>query len=160
MSNSNRVTEPVPAPVIADVLAKLKEVRTLLQPYVQALTPDERRALPKMSDKTVAFVEKVNLYTTSNPEFAPAFMHADELHSDLAMVVGLRPILDICDQLCSNVDDTNMLAGSEAYVQALMYYNSVKLAARTGQPSAKPIYDDLSMRFPGATRKAPLAPVG
>lgn len=160
MSNSNRVTEPVPASVIAEVLAKLKEVKTLLQPFMEALTPDERRTLPKMSDKTVAFVEKVNLYTKNNPEFAPAFMHADELHADLDMVVGLRPILDICEQLCSNVDDTNMLAGSEAYVQALMYYNSVKLAARTGQPNAKPIYEDLSIRFPGTTRKASSKQIG
>ena len=159
MSNSNRVATAIPANVLAEATAKLNEVRSLLQPYLQALTVDERRHLAKMSDKTLAFVAKVDLYTTSNPEFTPAFMHADELHVDVKVVEALRPILDLCEQLCSNVDDTSMLAGSEAYVAALMYYSSVKLAAKTGQPNAKPIYDDLSVRFPGKPRGSSPAPV-
>ena len=156
MSNANRVSADIPAAVITDVTNKLNEVRALLLPYLEALTPDERRTIPKMSDKTIAFVNKTETYTISNPEFAPGFMEVAEFSKDMQVVVELKPILDICEQLVSNIDDTSMLAGSEAYVQALMYYNGVKLAAKTGQASARPIYDDLSVRFPGATRKTPL----
>jgi hypothetical protein len=42
-----------------------------------------------------------------------------------------------------------MLAGSEAYIAALAYYNSVKQAAKMNVPGARAIYDDLSKRFPG-----------
>jgi len=156
MSNANRVSADIPAAVITEVTTKLNEVRALLVPYLEALTPEERRTLPKMSDKTIAFVNKTETYTISNPEFAPGFMEVAEFAKDMQVVVELKPILDICEQLVSNLDDTSMLAGSEAYVQALMYYNGVKLAAKTGQASARPIYDDLSVRFPGATRKTPL----
>jgi hypothetical protein len=156
MSNANRVSADIPAAVITDVTTKLNEVRALLQPYLQALTPEERRTLPKMSDKSIAFVNKAETYSVSNPEFAPAFMQVAEFSKDMHLVTELKPILDICEQLVSNIDDTSMLAGSEAYVEALMYYNSVKLAAKTGQASARPIYDDLSMRFPGVARKTPI----
>ncbi|MNW16927.1 hypothetical protein D3C71_2159470 [compost metagenome] len=44
--------------------------------------------------------------------------------------------------------DTIMLTGHEAYVQALYYYGSVKLAARAGDAEAKTIAEDLSKRFP------------
>lgn len=154
MSAPNRVSADISAAVITDVTTKLNEVRVLLQPYLQALAPDERRSLPKMSDKSIAFVNKVETYTNSNPEFAPAFMQVAEFEKDFLLVEELKPLLDICEQLCSNIDDTSMLGGSEAYVAALMYYNSVKMAAKTGQASARPICDDLSMRFPGFKHRA------
>ena len=87
-----------------------------------------------MSEKSIAFVNKVETYTNSNPEFAPAFMQVAEFEKDFLLVEELKPLLDICEQLCSNIDDTSMLVGNEAYVAALMYYNSVKMAAKTGRP--------------------------
>jgi len=53
MSAPNRVSTEIPTAVLTDVTTKLNEMRTL-QPYLQALTPDERRSLPKMSDKSIA----------------------------------------------------------------------------------------------------------
>lgn len=43
-----------------------------------------------------------------------------------------------------------MLSGHEAYVQALYYYGSVKLAAKAGDTEAKTIVEDLSKRFPNS----------
>jgi len=59
-------------------------------------------------------------------------MQVAEFEKDFLLLEELKPLLDICEQLCSNIDDTSMLGGSEAYVAALMYYNSVKMAAKTG----------------------------
>jgi len=39
-------------------------------------------------------------------------------------------------QLCNNLDDTEMVAGSEAYVNSLLYYNNVKEAGRNGIPGS------------------------
>lgn len=153
MSAPNRVSADIPAAVITEVTTKLKEAGVLLLPYLQALTTEERQTLPKMSDKSIAFVNKAATYSASNPEFAPSFMEVGEFTKDMRLVQQLKPILDICKQLSSNIDDTSMLGGSEAYVEALIYYNSVKMAAKTGQANARVIYDDLSMRFPGVSRK-------
>jgi hypothetical protein len=58
------------------------------------------------------------------------------------------------NQLHENVDDTTMVAGSEAYQFALIFYNSVKMAARQDIPGAKAIYGELKKRFPGPKRKS------
>jgi len=40
-----------------------------------------------------------------------------------------------------------MMAGSDAYVGALSYYNSVKYGAKVNAADAKVIYEDLKQRF-------------
>lgn len=153
MSTPNRINVSIPPAIIADALAKLKEVVKLLEPYLESLTVEERKTIPKMSDKTVAFVTKTEAYTDTNLEFAPAYMEIPAFKNDIALVTDLKDLLDIVTQLAGNIDDTSMLAGSEAYIAALLYYNSVKGAVKAGQPNAKPIYEDLAKRFPGPKRK-------
>jgi hypothetical protein len=43
----------------------------------------------------------------------------------------LRVLLNKLEQLTREIEDTIMLSGSEAFTQALSYYNSVKQAAKT-----------------------------
>jgi hypothetical protein len=51
--------------VIEKVLKALQESKAALNPYLQALTDVEKRALFKMGDKTIATVKKV--YRLQNP---------------------------------------------------------------------------------------------
>jgi hypothetical protein len=52
------------------------------------------------------------------------------------------------------VDDTKMIAGSEAYQATLVFYKSVKVAAAQDIPGAKVVYDELKTRFPGSKRRS------
>jgi hypothetical protein len=153
--STNRISVSIPADVITQATAALNQAKALLQPYLQTLTVEERRDLPKMSDKSLSFVSKVNDYSGSNPEFSPFYLNAGELHLDFETSSALKPVFDLCEQICSNIDDTRLLSGSEAYTSALMYYNSVQMAAKTGQTNAKPILEDLRQRFAGMGRKKP-----
>ena len=157
MANPNRISIDIPQQVITDVINSLTAIRNSLQPYLQSLTVDDRQTLPKMSNKTVSFVNKIKDYVDTNPEFAPSFLDVPELRKDIAAVNALKPLNDICEQLASNLNDTIMLLGSEAYQASLIYYANVKLASHTGQANAKPVYEDLSERFPG-TRKVKQVP--
>lgn len=159
MNKENVVSIQIPAADLATVLKKLKEINDVLKPYLVALTPDERKQIAKMSDKTQPFVEKVQDYAKSNPEFAPAYMNVAELNVDMKAVYDLTSILQMVQPLCDNVNDTEMMSGSEAYTAALTYYNSVKQAAKMNVPSAKAIYEDLRKRFEGqgAVSRKPLA---
>jgi hypothetical protein len=47
-----------------------------------------------------------------------------------------------------------MVAGSEAYQSSLIFYNSVKMAARQDIPGAKAIYEELKKRFPGPKHRS------
>ena len=154
MSTPNRVSAEIPAAVITDVTTKLNEVTALLKPYLQALTEQERQDIPKMADKTFAFVTKTAAYTVSNPEFAPGFMDVPEFNKDFKLSAALKPMLDISKQLCDNLGDTAMLGGSESFVAALVYYGGVRMAAKNGEPAARAIYDDLKLRFPGRKKNS------
>ncbi len=100
-----------------------------------------------MGDKTIATVQKVKMYITTNPEFAPVYMDKTEFLKDEMVVTGLKPLANLAEQLASDLDDTIMLAGSEALVASMMYYGTVKEAASKAVTTAKPIYEDLSQRF-------------
>jgi hypothetical protein len=150
MSINNQISVEIPQIVLDEVSQKLQDCKTLLAPYLYGLTKDERKGLFKMGDKTVATVQKVKSYLTTNPEFAPGYMDKQEFLKDEAVVSGLNPISNIARQLSSDLDDTIMLAGSEALVAAMLYYGMSKQAATNGVITAKPVYDDLKQRF---TRK-------
>jgi len=62
----------------------------LLAPYLVLLTRDERHDLPKMSEKSLSFISKVNDYCASNPEFVPTFLDAAELDKDFEAVAALK----------------------------------------------------------------------
>jgi len=149
MDSHNKVSVTVPQEVLTAVQQKLQETATLLAPYLQSITIEERQHLPKMSDKTVSFVMKTQGYTLTNAGFAPGFLNMAELAKDAALVNALSPVYNLAEQLAGNINDTIMLAGSEAYTACLLYYGSVKAAALSGVASARPIYEDLKQRFSG-----------
>jgi hypothetical protein len=153
MSAENRVSIEVADADNTAAIESIAKLKTALEPYLISLTSDERQQLPKMKDKTIGFVTKVIGYISSNPEFAPPYLDTNEMTKDLAAVNALNNFLKQLQQIVAGLDDTVMEAGSEAYVAALSYYNSVKQAAKTNVPNAKTIYEDLKQRFPGRSSK-------
>lgn len=147
MSSNNQISLEIPQNVISEATQKLQECKALLAPYLQALTAEQRKSLFKMGDKTVATVQKVKGYLATNPEFAPAYMDQAEFLKDEAVVSQLVPLENLSKQLASDIEDTVMLAGSEALTASLLYYGITKEAADKGVTTAKPVYDDLSQRF-------------
>lgn len=155
MSKENSISIVIPDDVLKKVRENLNLVAKELEPYVLALTPSQRKTIPKMADRSEPFVSKVLEYVQTNPEFCPPFMETGELKKDFDVVVSLMPILRSIEQINDNVNDTTMLAGSECYVLALSYYNSVKLAAKMNIPNAKAIHDDLKKRFESHGKRKP-----
>lgn len=153
MSQDNRISVVIPQQVIDDVLANIKKASDGLKPYLQGLTDEERQTLAKMGDKTLPFVSKSYAYCGSNADFAPNFLDIAELGKDLGTADALTPVMNALEVLRSDVDDTVLLCGNEAYTGARYYYNSVSFAAKNGNTSAKPIAEDLAKRFPGVKRK-------
>ena len=149
----------IPAADLQAAKAALEQVQQILAPYVIALTPEQRKTIPKMSDGTEPFVGKVIEYAESNPQFLPPFVDKGEFDKDWEAISGLLPLLRLCTQIQDTLSDTTMLAGSEAYISALSYYNSVKQAAKVNVPDAKAIYEDLCKRFNGQGRRSSSGPL-
>jgi hypothetical protein len=147
MSKDNLHTQSIPQDVVNEALRKFTEGYDILHPYLLALTTEERGSILKMGDKSVALVEKTVELAETNPQFCPPFFHLEDLKIDLADAVNLRVIRNRLQQLTREVDDTMMIAGSEAFTQTLSFYNVVKQAARDKIPGAQPLFDELKKRF-------------
>src|SRR5690554_3399696 len=152
MSTVNSISIQIPPADLQAVTDALAAIQTTLSPYLKALKPEERRKLLKMNDRTEPFVSKVMDYSATSPQFVPPYMEMQEIEYDWEAVQQLIPVLRAVSQLQSNLSDTVMLAGSESYVAALSYYNSVKMAAKMNVPDAKVIYEDLRKRFERPSR--------
>ncbi|SEG47641.1 hypothetical protein [Algoriphagus boritolerans] len=143
----NKISIVIPEEVLNEIRECLTRARTLMAPYAQSLTPKQRQKLPKMSDGTEAFVMKSLEFMGSDPQFNPPYIDVAELKKDLDAYFQLKPFDTLAKQLSDEFSDTVMLAGSEAYSVALVYYNTVKMGARMNVPGAKAIYEELRKRF-------------
>jgi hypothetical protein len=149
MANENRSMVAIPATVTDQITSLLNQANAALEPYVTSLTNEERKTIFKMSDKSQAFVQKVDTYTDTNPQFVPSFLNVEDLKIDFNNNAAIAPVLKLAEQLYYNLNDTGMVAGSEAFKGSLMYYNNVKQADKNGISNARSIYEDLQKRFPG-----------
>jgi hypothetical protein len=149
----NKHIQAIPQDVLTQAQTKINEASALLAPYIVALTPAERHELLKMGEKTIGFVEKAYDFAQQNPNLVPPYLDMAAFGTDFGDAHGLWTLVNSIRQLEENAGDTEMTAGSEAYQAALVFYQSVKMAAAQDIPGAKAVYEELRTRFPGGKRK-------
>jgi hypothetical protein len=157
MSSDNRISAALAAADLATIKTKINEIRALL-PFLISLPPAEREEMPKLGDKTLAFDEKCQTYMTNNPSLVPGFVTLTEVDKDRALRDALLEVLRELAPLLQAVTDTALLCGSETYMADLAFYQNVRQAARRGVTGTQAIFDDLRMRFPGASQPPPPTP--
>ena len=139
-----------------------KAMETIIEnlPGLVNLKAADRRALPKMGDKSFAFVSKAFEYAAQNPKVVPAFLDMAEFEKDTVGTAELKKVLISMHQLVEKLDDTTLLTGSDALASALVFYTALKGAAKAGEPGMKTVYADLQSRYPGhAKGTTPSSPV-
>ncbi len=133
------------------VMTAISTIKSKL-PFLVDLTAEERKALPKMGDKSQAFVTKALEVATQNPDFLPRAFDLDEMRRDVELFETMYPIVVALSQLQELVDDTAMAAGSEAYAAALQVYHYAKAS---GQGSGmEGMVNEMGQRFTRKPRKA------
>lgn len=147
----NRVSFSITPEVEQGILDAIAQIESDL-PMLINLSADDRHDLPKMGDKTLAFVTKSLEYAKQNPGVVPPFLNIPEFEKDVNAATSMSKILRPLKQLLERIDDTTMLAGSEAYSAALIFYGAVKGAAKADVGGMKTVYDDLQSRFPGKSK--------
>jgi len=144
----NRISVTISEEAQANILKALAVISQNL-PELVNLSASDRQMLPKMGDKSVAFVNKNLEYAKQNPAIVPTFLDLVEFEKDTVAANSIKKVLIPMEQLLEKLGDTYLLAGSEAYMAALIFYTAIKGAAKAGVPGMKTIYDDLQSRFPG-----------
>lgn len=138
---------------LQDIKAALATIEAKL-PFLIHLTPEERRKLFKMGNKSLAFVSNSLTAAQSNPDILPASFDLAEFLSDYQLAMTLTEVNLRLQQLSEKVDDTLMAVSSEAMNSSLTVYDYVKTAAKK-TPGLKAIADQLSERFKASRAKAP-----
>ena len=119
---------------------------------------EELRALPKIGDGRIPFVQKAADYCVSNPEHLPAVTNVPEFQKDLKAFLALREMVRPLRQILGNLENALAVSGSEAYEAARDYYKMVQFNAKLGVPGAQAIYDDLRQLFDIKNKSEPDEP--
>ena len=136
----------------AATLAAIETIKTKL-PFLIDLTPKERQELPKMGDKTQAFVFGVATLVSNDSSFLPRNFDEAAFAKDVALAKALQGIRQELLRLSELVDDTTVAAGSEAYVAALVAYKAAQENGRGEGLDA--LLDELGRRFARVSKPSP-----
>ncbi|MFA9192461.1 hypothetical protein AAGV28_13870 [Flavobacterium sp. FZUC8N2.13] len=163
MSNlsNNRVNVAATAAQVTAVKAAFQTIMTNL-PFLTGLTADERKSLNAIDVNNKVFAEDALAAAVNNPTLVPAYISVPNMQLDMTLFNQLDELSGLANQLCERIEDTKMLAGSEAYNVALSLYKSFGAAADAGAPGADSIVDKLKTRFANSGGNAvnvpPVAP--
>jgi hypothetical protein len=110
----NLIEVDIPEGDIIEINQAFKTLDTKFLPHLANHNPEERIALPKMGDKTLAFVLKGISHMEQNPDLIPKYIDVDQINIDIEAVEMFRKHLALLIKITDLVDDTMMLSGSEA----------------------------------------------
>ncbi|WP_296282816.1 hypothetical protein [Pseudoxanthomonas sp.] len=116
----------------ADLVTIEDAIATLEQRFTGliGLTPDERRELTKMGDKSEAFCRQAVITLGKHPDVLPRNFDVDEYRADLAALDALRPLLARLQRVYDRMVDSEMALGSDLMVASLEGYAHLKVAGR------------------------------
>jgi hypothetical protein len=143
---TNRISAALTKTDREAVMDAITTIKTRL-PFLIDLTADERKALPKMGDKSRAFVSKALEVATQNPDF-----DLEEMRKDVQLFEAMYPIVVALAQLQELMDDTYTTVGSEAYAAALQVYTYAKASGQGAGLDS--VVDELGQRFARKAKKA------
>ncbi|MCU0549242.1 MAG: hypothetical protein MUC48_07835 [Leptolyngbya sp. Prado105] len=144
MKATNLVSASLTADDQKEVMNAIALIKSKL-PFLLSTTAEERKALTKMGDKSQAFVSLALDLANQSQDYLPRSFEVEEMRKDVELYQQLRPILLALTQLQELVDNTSMVAGSEAMVAALTVYNAAK---EHGQDAGlEAILAEMSQRF-------------
>jgi hypothetical protein len=157
MTTENRVSAVLSDADREAVLAAIETIRTKLS-FLIDLTPEQRRALPKMGDKSRAFVAKALAVAKHNSDFLPRSFSVEEFERDVALAEALWPIMVALTSLQEKLTDTYTEVGSEALSASLVLY---QYGRNSGDgESLEALLDDMGQRFARKSKGTKPGPSG
>lgn len=109
---------------LAEIDAALNTLETHFAGFA-SLSPDQRRNILKMGDKTEAFCRQTMLLAAQNAQAIPPNLNMPEAQADMTSLDQHR-----LRDLQARGDDTDMALGSDIYSFCLDAYASLKIAGK------------------------------
>lgn len=129
MNFSNLISTRISKETIDEINDLIVQINEKL-PGLITLTPEQRDALPQVGEDTFPFVFDVLKKAKENPELAPPAIDLEEIEKDAELIKAIKEIMTPLKQLVKKLEDSELLAGSEAYVPSLFLHNAMKNASK------------------------------
>jgi hypothetical protein len=152
MQVDNLISVTIKQEAISNIEEALETIKNNL-PKLINLTDEEKKNLPRITDKSIIFIKKTLEYAEKYPALVPNYLNIQEFRKDVEAVEAFYRILKPIQILSEKLEDNAMLAGSEAYMASLAFYMNVKSAARMGVMGSRNIYDELRAKIPVKKKK-------
>ncbi|MEO7310436.1 MAG: hypothetical protein ABIX01_08570 [Chitinophagaceae bacterium] len=148
-ANSNRISATITPEKLTQLHAAFDTIDAIFEPFAVGLSAAERASLPKINDANKTFAGDALLGAQQNTNLLPGYIQVGEMQKDMDLYQQLDAFVVRTSQLAVKMADTQMLAGSEAYVTALIIYKLSESASAAGVPGANALYQNLKHRFSG-----------
>ena len=138
-----------------DTLAAIDDALSVLETRFSgllALTPDQRRQLAKMGDKSEAFCRQAVVAFAQIESVLPRNFDVATLQRDVAALDRLRPRLRRVERLHEHLVDTTTALGSDLMANSLEGYAVLKVAGKGAGLEA--LRQMLSARFARSGKRA------
>ncbi|MGJ3248994.1 MAG: hypothetical protein ACFE0I_23345 [Elainellaceae cyanobacterium] len=140
-----------------DIDAVMEAIASIRQkmPFLMGLTSDQRRQIAKIGRKSQTFTVQALTIAQNHPELMPGCLDLKEAYRDLDLFEALSSVLQTVGELHELIEDTQIIAGSEAYAAARLAYQSAKATGKN--IGMENVMNDVSIRF-RKRRKSSTAP--
>lgn len=130
---SNQISTTVPDADVTQILDAISRIERKLSKLV-VLSDEEKASLPRGKSNTVMFVQQCLEYAKKYPKYIPKDIDVNEIRKDMELIQSIQKILEPLKGVVRKLEDSALLAGSEAYLPCMAIHNSVKSAqaSRTG----------------------------
>ena len=122
---SNLISTSISEKQIQEITSAIDRINAQL-PTLVTLSNEEISSLPKVSYKNIDFYHEVLDFADTYPDLIPPHIDVQEIRKDLQLIESLTKILKPMKKLVKKLEDSTLLAGSEAYIPSLAIFNSVK----------------------------------
>jgi len=133
-----------------EIMGAINDIRAKL-PFIIDVAPKVKRSMPKMGDKSRAFVQKALDVAVQHPDFLPRSFNIAELQRDVHLFETIYPLAMALAQLQADLDDTLAAVGSDAFTAALQVYRHAK--AHGDGSGLDAMVEELGQRFERQPRK-------
>jgi hypothetical protein len=134
---------------LAQVDAALTALENALEGLI-ALTPEQRRGLVRMGQKSEAFCRQTINVLAQNPQVIPPSLSLTEAQADLGTIDALRPRLARLQRLTERAEVTDEVLGSDVMSFALEGYALLKVSGKN--QGLEGLRRELSGRFAKGSR--------
>ena len=138
----------MPQDVLNGVRSKLEEIKMALEPYLNKLSPDERRDLETKEADSLEFMALAHELAVEYSELLPGLIGEPLYRKEFSVIYNLNYIKNRLNYLIGEIEDTELTIGNNVLDTARVFYNTVRIAARRDEPGVRVIYDEFRARIP------------